>query len=461
LNDQAEEGGAMSKPRSRNGSPHVVVVGGGFAGLAVVRTLAKVKPPVRVTLLEQHNYHLFQPLLYQLATGVVQPADIAHPVRGIVRRYRRTSVRMGTVSGVDLEARQVLTDEGGRFGYDYLVLAAGATTATFGIPGVEEHSFPLKNMPDALRLRAHLLRQFELAENDPAMIDQGALTVVVVGGGPTGVEMAGAIHELFKHVLVHDFPELDINQSRVVLLEATDHLLAPFHPSSRKHALDILQKRGVEVRLGQAMAHATPDEVVLKDGTVIPTRTLIWGAGVRANPLADVLGLEQGRGGRILVGEDLSVPGRPEVFVVGDLAGAGDGKGGLLPQVAQPAIQEGKHAALQIGQTLNGEPRAGFEYKDKGIMATIGRNAAVTELPNGARFKGVLAWYMWLVLHLAYIVGFRSRLAVLVNWVWSYLTYDRHARIIVAVETGRPAATPDRPAPAAPEAASSERPVAR
>jgi NADH:ubiquinone reductase (H+-translocating) len=452
----------MTETRKRDGLPHVVVVGGGFAGLAAVKTLAKVKPPVRVTLLEQHNYHLFQPLLYQLATGLVQPADIAHPVRGIVRRFRRTSVRMATVSGVDFEAREVVTEEGRRFGYDYLILAAGATTATFGIPGVAEHSFPLKGMPDALRLRAHLLRQFELAENDPGEIDKGALTVVVVGGGPTGVEMAGALHELFKHVLVHDFPDLDINQAKVVLLEATDHLLAPFHPSSRKHALDILKKRGVEVRLGQAMEHATPTEVKLKDGPTIRTRTLVWGAGVRANPLADVLGLEQARGGRIVVGEDLSVPGRPEVFVVGDLAAAGDGKGGLLPQVAQPAIQEAKHAAGQVQHTLQGTPRTGFEYKDKGIMATIGRNAAVTELPSGARFKGVLAWYMWLGLHLAYIIGFRSRIAVLVNWIWSYLTYDRHARIIVAVEPARrrapeasrpPAATPPGPQPASEPAA--------
>jgi NADH dehydrogenase len=446
LNDQGEEG-RMTRSRNRNGSPHVVVVGGGFAGLAAVKTLSKLKPPVRVTLLEQHNYHLFQPLLYQLATGLVQPADIAHPVRGIVRRYRRTSVRMATMSGVDFEAREVLTDEGGRFGYDYLILAAGATTNTFGIPGVEEHSFPLKTMPDALRLRAHLLRQFELADNNPAEIARGALTVVVVGGGPTGVEMAGALHELFKHVLVHDFPDLDVDQARVVLLEATDHLLAPFHPSSRKHALDILRRRGVEVRLGQAMERATPDEVVLKDGTVVPTRTLIWGAGVKANPLADVLGLEQTRGGRILVGEDLTVPGRPEVFVVGDLAGAGDGKGGLLPQVAQPAIQQARHAGLQIEKTLQGTAREPFAYKDKGIMATIGRNAAVTELPNGAKFKGVLAWYMWLALHLAYIIGFRSRVAVLVNWIWSYLTYDRHARIIVAVEPSRRPALEQRPPP--------------
>jgi NADH dehydrogenase len=421
----------------KRGTPQVVVVGGGFAGLAAIKTLAKVKPPVRVTLLEQHNYHLFQPLLYQLATGLVQPADIAHPVRGIVRRYRLASVRMATVAGVDFQASEVLTEEGRRFPYDYLILAAGATTATFGIPGVAEHSFPLKSMPDALRLRAHLLRQFELAENDPSRIERGALTVVVVGGGPTGVEMAGALHELFKHVLVHDFPDLDVNRARVILLEATDHLLAPFHPSSRQHALETLERRGVEVRLGQAMQRATPDQVELKDGTVIPTRTLIWGAGVRANPLADVLGLEQTRGGRILVGDDLSVPGRPEVFVVGDLAGAGDGKGGLLPQVAQPAIQEAKHAAQQIERTLHGAARTPFRYKDRGIMATIGRNAAVTELPSGAKFKGVLAWYMWLVLHLAYIVGFRSRVSVLVNWIWSYLTYDRHARIIVAVEPAR------------------------
>jgi NADH:quinone reductase (non-electrogenic) len=450
----------MTKLRHRNGSPHVVVVGAGFAGLQAVKVLAKITPPVRVTLLEQHNYHLFQPLLYQLATGVVQPADIAHPVRGIVRRYRRTSVRMATVSGVDLDAKQVLTEEGARFPYDYLILAVGATTATFGIPGVEEHSFPLKSMPDALVLRAHLLRQFELADNDPSEIEKGALTVVVVGGGPTGVEMAGALHELFKHVLVHDFPDLDVNQARVVLLEATDHLLAPFHPSSRRHAVDILTKRGVEVLLGQALERATPGEVILKDGTVIPTRTLVWGAGVRAHPLADILGLEQTRGGRIVVGEDLSVPGRPEVFVVGDLAGAPDGKGGLQPQVAQPAIQEARHAALNIEHTLKGEPRTGFVYKDKGIMATIGRNAAVTELPNGARFKGALAWYMWLALHLAYIIGFRSRVVVLVNWIWSYLTYDRHARIIVAVEPARraalPAAAPSAaPAPAGPQ----ERPV--
>jgi NADH dehydrogenase len=427
--------------------PHVVIVGAGFAGLAAAKALTKgkAKPPVRLTLVEQHNYHLFQPLLYQVATGLVQPADIAQPVRGILRGHGRLTVRMGTVSEVDFDTREVLTKDGQRIGFDYLIMAAGASVATFGIPGVEEHGFPLKGLPDALRLRAHLLRQFEQAEVDPALVDQGALTVVVVGGGPTGVEMAGAVVELFNHVLAHDFPELDIKRAKVLLLEATDHLLGPFHPRSRKHALDILRRRGVEVVLGQAMELVTPTEVRLKDGTVIPTRTLVWAAGVRANPLADVLGLEQTRGGRILVGEDLSVPGHPEVFCAGDIAGAADENGGLLPQVAQPAIQEAKHAAEQVRRSLRGEPRTPFSYKDRGIMATIGRNSAVTELPNGAKFRGIVAWFMWLGLHLAYIVGFRNRISVLVSWVWSYITYDRHARIII--EPLRPGALP-QPAPA-------------
>jgi NADH:ubiquinone reductase (H+-translocating) len=411
--------------------PRVVIVGAGFAGLAAAKALAKSDPKVRVTLVERHNYHLFQPLLYQVATGVVEPADIAKPVRGIVRGHGRLSVRMGTVTGVDFDAREVLTEDGQRIGYDYLILAAGAAVATFGIPGVEEYGFPLKSLNDALRIRAHLLRQFELTEIDPSLIDQGALTVVVVGGGPTGVEMAGSLVELFHHVLAHDFPELDIKRTRVLLLEATDHLLPPFHPRSRKHALHILRRRGVEVVLGEAMDHVTPDEVRLKDGRVIPTRTLVWAAGVRANPLADALGLEQARGGRIVVGEDLTVPGHPEVFSVGDLAGAGDGKGGLLPQVAQPAIQEAKHAAEQIQRSLRGEPLEAFTYKDRGIMATIGRNSAVTELPSGAKFKGFVAWVMWLALHLVYIVGFRNRVSVLISWLWGYITYDRHARLIV------------------------------
>jgi NADH dehydrogenase len=424
--------------------PHVVVIGAGFGGLECAKALAG--KPVEVTVVDRQNFHTFSPLLYQVATSALTPGDVVFPIRGVFRRAGNVRVRRGTVVAVDLVGRCVRLDDGAELAYDFLVLAAGATTAWFGVPGAEEHALPLYGMPDAVRLRNHVLTCFEAADADPTLTEE-ALTFVIVGGGPTGVEMAGALHELFKHVLVHDFPELDINQAKVVLLEAMDHLLAPFHPSSRRHALDILAKRGVEVRLGQALDRATPDEVVLKDGTVIPTRTLIWGAGVRAHPLADILGLEQTRGGRIVVGEDLSVPGRPEVFVVGDLAGAPDGKGGLQPQVAQPAIQEARHAAQNIELTLKGEPRTGFVYKDKGTMATIGRNAAVTELPNGARFKGALAWYMWLALHLAYIIGFRSRFVVLVNWIWSYLTYDRHARIIVAVEPNPPPVlAPPRPA---------------
>jgi NADH dehydrogenase len=436
------------------GQPRVVIVGAGFAGLAAAKVLAKT--PARVTLVDQHNYHLFQPLLYQLATGMLEPADIAHPIRGIFHGRSGVHVQMGEVTGVDFEARRVLIEGDEPLEYDYLILSAGASVATFGIPGVEEYSFPLKSLAHSVRLRSHLLRQFELAEIDPSLVDEGALTVVVVGGGPTGVEMAGSTVELFHHVLKHDFPELEVGRSRVILLEATDHLLPPFHPESRRHAVETLEKRGVEVLTGQAMDRVTPDEVTLKDGTVIKTRTLVWAAGVRVCPLADALGVEQTRGGRVVVNDDLSVPGHPEVYVVGDMAAATDDKGGLYPQVAQVALQSAKYAAKRVKDQLSGrtpDPKR-FTYKDKGIMATIGRHAAVTELPRGPRFKGVLAWFMWLALHLVYIVGFRSRLAALLNWGWNHITYDRHARLIfdpvqASQPAGEPAREPARELPAA------------
>jgi NADH dehydrogenase len=433
--------------------PNVVIVGAGFAGLAAAKILAKT--PARVTLVDQNNYHLFQPLLYQLATGVIEPADIAAPIRGIFHGRSGVFVQMGTVTGVDWEAKRLQIEGDEPLPYDYLILAAGASVATFGIPGVEEHSFPLKTLAHSVRLRSHMLRQFELAEKDPSLIDQGALTVVVVGGGPTGVEMAGSAIELFHHVLKHDFPELDVHRSRVILLEATDHLLPPFHPESRQHAVDTLRSRGVEVMTGQAMDRVSPDEVVLKDGSVIKTRTLVWAAGVRVCPLADALGLEQTRGGRIVIGDDLTVPDHPEVYVVGDMGAESDGKGGLLPQVAQVAIQSAKYAAKRVKASVEGRSPdpAPFKYKDKGIMATIGRHAAVTELPSGPRFKGVLAWFMWLALHLVYINGYRNRMSALLNWGWNHITYDRHARLIFdPVQSSQPASQPAPPAQLAPPA---------
>jgi NADH dehydrogenase len=443
------------------GQPRVVIVGAGFAGLAAAKVLAKT--PARVTIVDQHNYHLFQPLLYQLATGMLEPADIASPIRGIFHSRSGVYVQLGEVTGVDFDARQVLIEGDEPLAYDYLILAAGASVATFGIPGVEEYGFPLKSLAHSVRLRSHLLRQFELAEIDPSLVDEGALTVVVVGGGPTGVEMAGSTVELFHHVLKHDFPELEVGRSRVILLEATDHLLPPFHPESRQHAVETLQKRGVEVMTGQAMDRVTPNEVTLKDGTVIKTRTLVWAAGVRVCPLADALGVEQTRGGRVVVNDDLSLPGHPEVYVVGDMAASTQEQGGLLPQVAQVAIQGARYAGKQVKARIEGrtpDPKR-FTYKDKGIMATIGRHAAVTELPNGPRFKGALAWFMWLALHLVYIVGYRSRLAALLNWAWNYITYDRHARLIFdPVEASEPAKEPVRELPpAAPVARAEADPV--
>jgi NADH dehydrogenase len=337
--------------------------------------------------------------------------------------------------------------------YDHLVLAAGAVTATFGIPGVEEYGFGLKNLDDAIRVRSHLLDQFEQAAIRPSLIAEGALNVVIVGGGPTGVELAGAVAELFHKVLAKDFPQLQVSRARVILIEAMNSLLGPFSEPSQRHALEMLRERGVEVLLGRAVARVTPDEVELKDGEVLPARTLMWAAGVRASPLADVLGLEQTRGGRLVVNPDLSVPGRPDVWVIGDLAASTDPEGKLHPQVAPVAIQGARHVAKQIQLAIagdsSGDSRATFKYTDKGSMATIGRGAAVAELPPGLRFQGFLAWLMWLFLHLMTLVGFRNRASVMLDWAWGFFTHDRAARIVVqapppreAVATAAPASPP-------------------
>ncbi len=418
----------------------VVVVGAGFGGLAVVKGLAGA--PVDVVLVDANNFHTFQPLLYQVATAGLDADDIAHPVRGIVARHRNTDVRLGRVTSIDVDRQRVVLDDGPPLDYDHLVLAAGAVTATYGIPGVAEHSFGLKTIADSMALRSHVLRQFERVTVDHTLIDEGALTVVIAGGGPTGVELAGGLIELFERVLSRDFPTLDVRRARVVLIEPSDRLLGAFAPSLSESARRTLAARGVEVVHGAGVASADGKVVELSDGRVIPAATLVWTAGVTASPLARVLADQLGddavtRGGRVVVEGDLSVPGHPEIAVIGDLAAATDSHGDLLPQVAPVAMQGGALVAANILRTLQGQAPRVFRYRDRGSMATIGRHAAVAQLPGGVRLRGLAGWWSWLLLHLVMLVGFRNRVNVMVNWAWSYLTYDRASRLILdEVRTG-------------------------
>jgi NADH dehydrogenase len=408
--------------------PKVVVVGAGFAGLATVKAVKEA--PVDVTLVDANNFHTFQPLLYQVATAGLDADDVAYPVRGIFRRQHNVTVRMARVTGVNLDQQVVSVDRGGPLPYDFLVLAAGAVSSDFGVPGVEEHAFALKSVADATRLRAHVLDRFEAAAVDPSLVDQGVLDVVVCGGGPSGVEMAGALRELYSKVLARDFPATEVSRAHIVLVEAAGRLLGTFSRTSSERALRTLTRRGVEVRLGVGVEKVDGSGVLLADGRRLPAGTVVWTAGVRASPLAELIPVARSRGGRIVVGRNLAIPGHPEVFAVGDLAEADDGKGALLPQVAQPAIQTGRHAGREICRRLEGLPSRPFRYHDRGSMATIGRLDAVTELPFGVRLWGWVGWLSWLGLHLIELMGFRNRVNVLVNWAWNYVTYDRGARLL-------------------------------
>jgi NADH dehydrogenase len=371
-----------------------------------------------------------------VASAGLDGDDIAHNVRGIFHHQRNVDFMKADVTGIDRENRKLLLDGSPALPYDTLVLAAGATTATYGVPGVEDHALPLKSLGESLALRSHILEQFERAATDPTLIDRGALTFVIVGGGPTGVELAGALSELFALVLAQDFPRLAVGRARVVLLEATDNLLGAFSPGARAYAHHHLQAMGVDVRLNSVVERVTVDAVHLKGGESIPTSTAIWVAGVRANPLGEALGLPLAPNGRVVTNRDLTVTGWPEIFVIGDLAATPTKGGEVLPQLAPVAIQSGKHVAHCIQRRLRGRKTRPFHYVDKGTMATIGRNAAVAELPFNIHIRGRLAWLAWLFLHLLYLVGFRNRLNVLVNWGWNYVTYDRGARLIVPTEQG-------------------------
>jgi NADH dehydrogenase len=408
--------------------PHVVIVGAGFGGLGVAEHLGHVN--VDVTLIDRHNYHTFQPLLYQVATSLLNAEDVGAPVRGMFRHQENVTFRLGQVTGIDVAGHNVRLEDGNEIAYDYLVVAGGATVNYFNTPGAAEHAFPLYTLTDAVKLRNRILERFEAADREPALIKEGALNFVIVGAGPTGVETAGALADLFYNLLPRDYHQLATDTARVMIVEMGQEVLAQFKDNLRVYAKEQLEKRKVEVRLGEAVAEIGPTSVRLKSGEEIKAHTLIWAAGVRANPLADMLGLPQGRGGRVKLGPDLSVPDHPEIFVVGDMGEvASDGK--LLPQLGSVAMQSGDHVGRQIARRLQGDPGQPFKYWDKGFMATIGRGSAVVEFPNQQTLHGPLAYFAWLGVHLVLLSGMRNRIETLWNWGWTALTHDRAARIII------------------------------
>jgi NADH dehydrogenase len=406
--------------------PTVVIVGAGFGGLRAARALRRA--PVDVILVDRHNYHLFQPLLYQVATAGLEPEEIAKPVRAILRGQSNLEFRLVEVTGVDFATRRVLTSDR-PIGYDYLILAVGARTNFFGLADVERHALDLKDIPGAVRVRNQVLECFERAMLEPdAERRQALLTFVVVGGGPTGVEMAGALSELVRLVLVKDYPRLNLKDVRILLLETGDRLLAAMPPRLSEAAAATLWKKHVEVRHGATVADYDGVTARLKSGEAIPAHTLIWAAGVQAAGLAERLGIPTARLGRVPVAPTLQLVAHPEVLVIGDAAYL-DVEHTSIPMMAPPAMQMGETAAENIRRLIAGMSCLPFRYRDPGTLATIGRNAAVARI-WGISFKGFPAWVVWLVVHIIQLIGFRNRLFVLINWAWDYFFYDRAVRLI-------------------------------
>jgi NADH dehydrogenase len=407
-------------------TPHVVIVGGGFGGLYAARALAG--RPVRVTLLDRRNHHLFQPLLYQVATAVLNPSDIATPLRSILRRAANVTVLLAEVRTVDLAARRLDLDEGD-LAYDALVLAAGAGNSYFGHDEWEPLAPSLKSLEDALEIRRRVLLAYEDAERERDGAEQRALlTSVVVGGGPTGVELAGALAEIARQTIARDFRLIDPTKARVVLVEAGPRILAGFPAPLSARAAAALARIGVEVRTGIPVTRITPDAVWL-GGEQIRARTVLWAAGVAASPLARSLGVPVDRAGRVLVEPDLSLPGHGEVFAIGDMAAVPGPDGQALAGLAPIAIQQGQAVAANVLRRLAGEPTRAFRYRDRGSMATIGRAAAVAAIGR-FRLSGLPAWLAWLFVHIMFLIGFRNRFLVLFQWAWAYLSWQRGARLI-------------------------------
>jgi NADH dehydrogenase len=408
-------------------TPRVVIVGAGFGGLNAARALAKAG--VQITVIDRKNHHTFQPLLYQVATAGLSPGEIAAPIRSILRSHKNIEVLMAEVTGFDLDRRIVKTSEAG-IPYDYLIVAAGARHAYFGNDEWEPYAPGLKTIEDALEIRRRVLLAFELAERHAATGETSApLNFVVVGAGPTGVELAGTLAEISRHALAHEFRSIDPSRTHILLLEGGPRVLPAYAEDLSRSAQEQLNRLGVEVRTSTTVTQIDPGAVHAGD-TRLPATVVLWAAGVAASPLGRCLGVPVDRAGRVLVQPDLSLPGYPEVFVIGDLAARKDEHGKMLPGVAPVAMQEGRFVAKVIGEELESRPRtAAFHYWNKGSLATIGRAAAVAEFGR-IHISGFIAWLAWLFVHILFLIGFRNRLLVFIQWAWSYVTYERGARLI-------------------------------
>lgn len=404
----------------------MVIVGGGFGGLYAARALGKA--PVEVTVVDRTNHHVFQPLLYQVATASLSPSQIAYPIRGVLRHQKNTRVLLADVVAVD-PARRVVKLSDGELAYDWLILAPGARHSYFGHAEWEPFAPGLKTLDDALEIRSRILVAFERAEreSDPER-RRALLTFVVVGGGPTGVELAGAIGEIACKVMARDFRSIDTRDARTILVEAGPRILPAFPSDLSEKAERSLERLCVEVRTGEAVTRMESGAVWLGEER-IAAGTVLWAAGVEPSPLARSLGVPLDRAGRAIVNADLTIPGHPEVFVIGDLAACRDAAGRLLPGLAPVAIQQGEYAARAVMRSVRGEARAPFRYRDKGTMATIGRNAAVVDLGR-LRFSGYPAWLVWCFIHILWLIGFRNRFLVMIEWAWAYLRFERSARLI-------------------------------
>jgi NADH dehydrogenase len=412
------------------GRPRVLILGGGFGGIGAARKLKD--SDVDVVLVDKNDYHTFQPLLYQVATGLLEQPAVGHPIRDLFQDQDNARLHKDRVTAIDPDGREVQFAELEPLSYDYVVLGLGAEVNFFGVPGAAEHAFPLYTLPDAVRLKDHVLGLWEAADKSADLIEDGALNVVVVGGGPTGVETAGALAELYSGSFRKDYPDIPADAARILLVEAGPEIFSMFKPEIREYAVDALTKRGVDVRTGQVVESITPLRVTLKSGEELKAHTLVWGAGLQGNALVQSLGLELERGNRIAVDADLRVPTHPEVFAVGDIAAITDPKAQqVLPQLGSVALQSGEHAGETIARLVGGKETKPFKYHDKGTMAAIGRGSAVVQMLGGRTMKGKMAAAAWMTVHLALLPTNESRAKAVVDWAGAGLTHQRTGRITV------------------------------